>query len=302
MKKYMNNIVKAFAVLAGIAGLAACNKYAEYKTAPFVSMEVRSATVEESDPATVFSLPVHLYNFEGSTSVTYAVEAVTATEGVDYALVDASGVLNFNGNAAQTISVSVLGQPGTYTGNLTFKIKLVSATNDVQLGAINTCTVTVKDLDHPLSSILGTYTADGTCGFGREFQWPVTLSPDEENDHKVWIDYIVGFVKLNGVEGWGDWSVYGIVSDDLKTITIPYLQQTDIEWDADEDYLQLCSWNVEGGAPVPDDTPGEVKFVWDDSLGGFVNNARITFAGAVTGKMGNYYCLYYGANSILLKK
>lgn len=298
----MKNIVKAFAVLAGIASLAACTKYADYKWVPFVSLDNYSATVAESDPATTWELPVHLYNFDNACTVTYTVEAVSATAGVDYTVVDPTGVLNFTGNDTQVIPVKISGQPGIYTGDLKFRITLASASNDVTLGDISVCTVTVKDLDHPLSAILGEYTADGTCGFGRNLQWPVTFSPDEKDVHKVWIDYIVGFVSLNGVEGWGNWSVYGIVSDDLKTITIPYLQQTDIEWDAEEDWLQLCSWAVESGAPVPDETPGAVKLVWDDELQGFKNDARITYDAAISGKMGNYYCLYYAPNSILFAK
>lgn len=296
----MKNIVKAFAVLAGAMSLAACVK-TEYNTAPFVSLDVRTASVAESDPANTFFLPVHLYNCPNNCTVTYTVEPITATAGVDYELVDASGVLNFVGNDTKNIAINVLGQVGTFTGDLQFRVKLVSATDGVEFGAISSCVVSVKDLDHPLSAILGSYTANGTCVFGRNTQWPLKISADPENVHKVWIDYVVGFVNLNGVESWGDWSVYGIVSDDLKTISIPYLQQTDIEWADDEDWIQLCSWAVEGGAVVPDETPGVVNLVWSDKYGGFVNDGRIGYD-ALSGKMGNYYCLYYDANSILFKK
>ena len=210
----MKNIFKAIAVLAGVAGLAACTKYAEYETAPFASLDFRSATVEESKTAATFTLPVHVYNNDGACSVTYTVDAGTAKEGVDYSLVDASGVLNFaEGTDTQNITISVTGQPGVYTGNLKFTVTLKSASNDVQIGAIKTCTVTVKDLDHPLSAILGEYDADGTDVFGRGIVWPLTFSADEENDHKVWIKNIVGFVYYNDLD-W-DLSVYGIVSDDL---------------------------------------------------------------------------------------
>jgi hypothetical protein len=297
----MKNIFKAIAVLAGVAGLAACTKYAEYETAPFASLDFRSATVEESKTAATFTLPVHVYNYDGACSVTYTVDAGTAKEGVDYSLVDASGVLNFaEGTDTQNITISVTGQPGVYTGNLKFTVTLKSASNDVQIGAIKTCTVTVKDLDHPLSAILGEYDADGTCVFGREVVWPLTFSADEENDHKVWIKNIVGFVYYNDLD-W-DLSVYGIVSDDLKTITIPYLQKTGIEWDAAEDYMQLCSWAVVDDDIAEDETPGEFKLVWSERYGGFINDSRYGFDAALTGKMGNYYGLYYAANSVLFKQ
>ena len=121
----MKNIFKAIAVLAGVAGLAACTKYAEYETAPFASLDFRSATVEESKTAATFTLPVHVYNYDGACSVTYTVDAGTAKEGVDYSLVDASGVLNFaEGTDTQNITISVTGQPGVYTGNLKFTVTL----------------------------------------------------------------------------------------------------------------------------------------------------------------------------------
>lgn len=148
MKSNMKNIVKAFAVLAGVAALSACNKYAEYNWTPFVSLDVRSATISESDPATAWTLPVHIYNHDGACTVTYTVEAISAKEGVDYTLADASGVLSFPaGTDTQNIVVNISGQPGVYTGNVKFAVKLQSASDDVTLGVTNTCTVTVVDKD-----------------------------------------------------------------------------------------------------------------------------------------------------------
>lgn len=297
---YMKNIVKAIAVLAGVAGLAACTKYADYTAVPFASLDFRSATVEESDPAGTFNLPVHVYNHDGACTVTYVVEAGSAKEGVDYTLVDASGVLTFPaGTDTQNISVSISGQPGVYTGNLKFNITLKSASDDVQIGSFKTCTVTVKDLDHPLSSILGDYSASGEDVFGRGIVWPLTFSADEENDHKVWIKNIVGFAYYNGLD-W-DMSVYGIVSDDLKTITIPYLQKTGLEWD-DNDFLQLCSWLIVDDDIAEDESLAEFKLVWDEQSGGFVNDGRFAFDGSSSGKIGNYIALYYAPRSVLFKK
>jgi len=144
----MKNIVKACAILAALASLAACNKYADYTTAPFVSLDTRSATIAESDPATTWTLPVHVYNVSGSTTVSYTVEPITAKEGVDYTVSDASGVLTFpEGTDTQNITFSISGQPGVYTGSVRFRVVLNSATNDVQLGASKVCTVTISDKD-----------------------------------------------------------------------------------------------------------------------------------------------------------
>lgn len=148
MKLHMKNIVKAFAVLAGISALAACNKYAEYNWTPFVSLDFRSATVAESDPATAWTLPVHLYNHDGACTVTYTVEAVSAKEGVDYTLADASGVLSFPaGTDTQNIVINISGQPGVYTGATKFVVTLQSASDDVVLGDTKSCTVTISDKD-----------------------------------------------------------------------------------------------------------------------------------------------------------
>ncbi len=301
MKMYMKNIVKAFVALAGIAGLAACAKPAQFYNPPFVIMEATSVTVEESNPAKTLELTVLAYGIKEACTVTYVVEAGTATEGVDYSLTDASGILKFSPESAtQTISLSVTGQPGAYTGNTQFKVKLASASEGVTLGAATTCTVTVKDLDHPLSAILGEYNAAGIDVFDVEIVWPLSVTADEKDIHKVWLKNVIGLPAYNDLD-W-DLSVYGIVSDDLKTITIPYLQQTGLEWNADEDWLQLCSWGVEDGKIVVDETPGEFKLVWSDEYKGFINDGRLAFDAAKTGKLGNYGGLYYTANSILFKK
>ena len=225
----MKNIVKAFAVLAGVAALAACNKYADYKWTPFVSLDVRSATVEESDPATTWTLPVHLYNHSGACTVAYTVEAVSATPGVDYTVTDGSGVLTFNGEGTQNITVSISGQPGIYTGNLQFRVKLASATDDVTLGSISTCTVTIKDLDHPLSSMFGDYefgsVFNTSSGYGYN-TWEMTITPVEGYSDRIWIDKITIFQSSNYYGSYiPDGAVYAIVSDDMSTITIPVPQK-----------------------------------------------------------------------------
>lgn len=298
---YMKNIVKAFVAFAGIAGLAACAKPAQFNNPPFVIMEVSSATVEESTEAKTIQIPVLAYGVKEECTVTYAVEAGTAKEGVDFSLSDASGVLKISpASESQSISVVVTGQPGVYTGNTQFKVKLVSASNGVVLGASSTCTVTVKDLDHPLSAILGEYVADGTDVFGKEIAWPVSVTPDEKNIHKVWLKNVIALPYYNDLD-W-DMSVYGIVSDDLKTITIPYLQQTGLAWDTDEDWMQLCSWQVVDGDIAVDDVAGEFTLVWSDKYSGFINEGRYAFDAALSGKLGNYAGLYYSSNSVLFKK
>ncbi len=226
----MKKTIRIFAVMAAVASLAACSRYADYETFPYASLDIRSATIEESSPATTWTLPVHVYNHSGDCTVSYSVEPLEAKEGVDFTMADASGVLNFPaGTDTQNITVSITGQPGTFTGNVRFRIKLASATNDVNLGSLSTCTVTIKDLDHPLSALFGEYTFSSvfntSSGFGYG-SWDMTISQYEGNTSRIWIDKVTIFQAPDYYGSYlpeGD--VYGIVSSDMKTITIPVPQE-----------------------------------------------------------------------------
>lgn len=263
---YMKNIVKAIAVLAGVAGLAACTKYADYTAVPFASLDFRSATVEESDPAGTFNLPVHLYNHDGACTVTYVVEAGSAKEGVDYTLVDASGVLTFPaGTDTQNISVSISGQPGVYTGNLKFNITLKSASDDVQIGSFKTCTVTVKDLDHPLANLFGDYTIKGvTVNDDNKLtvlNWTMSISPVEGSADKIKIGHITPFDVAYNI---GELSVIATVSADKKTITIAYPQDTGTEASAFSLAENFIFYGHEGASGGYVDSEGVVTFKLGD--------------------------------------
>lgn len=274
----MKNKIKSFALLAAVAGLVACEEVGVYETAPFVSMDVRTAVVEESNPATVWSLPVHLYNYGSATTVTYTVEAVTATAGVDYTVADGSGVLNFTGNDTQNISVSVTGQPGVYTGNLTFQIKLASATNDVQLGAVSTCTVTIKDKDHPLVAMFGEYTMCGVT-YSDQFlypEWTMTISPVEGSLTMIQIDHITPF-SLAYEAYVGPMPVVGTVSADMKKITFATPQQTGDASAFDlEGPFSFYSHGGFNGAYITD--PAVVTFTLDEATGRWTTTDSFGFS------------------------
>ena len=273
----MKNIVKAIAVLAGVASLAACNKYADYNWTPFVSMDIRSATIEESDPATNWTLPVHLYNYASACTVTYTVEAVSATAGVDYTVADASGVLNFTGNDTQNITIAITGQPGTYTGNLMFRVKLASATNDVTLGAISTCNVTIKDLDHPLSALFGEYDFSGiTYASGWSYPtWTMTMGAVDGDPTKVVIDNITPF-SVAYASYVGDMSVIGTVSADKKKITVAALQTAG---DASAFGYDTFTFYKHGGASGEYITdPAVVTFTYDEETGAWITSDSYGFS------------------------
>lgn len=273
----MKNIVKAFAVLAAAASLVACNKYADYNWVPYVSLDLRSVTIEESDPATTWTLPVHLYNHPGACTVTYTVEGVNATAGVDFVVNDATGVLNFTGNDTQNITVSITGQPGVYTGNLQFRIKLASASDDVTLGSISTCTVTIKDLDHPLSAMFGEYTMCGvTYSDGWIYpSWTATISPVEGSTTKIAFENITPFSVAYG-SYTGPMVVIGTVSADKKTITFATLQQTG---DASAFGYDTFTFYGHGGADGEYSTDaGVVTFTLDEASGRWTTTDSFGFS------------------------
>ena len=227
----MKKIFIFLAAVVGIGLMHSCNGVSEYYREAFVSLNTASVTITEAATATSYQLPVFLYNVDGASTVTYTVEAVSATEGVDYTVNNASGVLNFaSGEKEKTIDVTITGQPGVYTGDTQFKIKLASASEGISLGNINVCTVTIKDADHPLSNLFGDYTIKAVTvnddGELDALRWTMTISPVEGSATKIKIAHITPFdVAYNT----GELSVIGTVSADKKTITIAYPQDSGTE-------------------------------------------------------------------------
>lgn len=227
----MKTINRIFALIAGVAALASCAKYGTYTTTPYVALDAVSYSVAESVNGTELVIPVHLYNHAGACTVTYTVTEVSAQNGVDFTPLDNSGVLNFAaGTDSLAIKFNVTGQPGTFTGNLAFRVKLESATNDVRIGASSACTVTVADLDHPLTDLFGTYTYSAvtlnTSGNFVYASFDITISAYEGNPYRVWIDYITPWQHPNYYGAYCKNSdeipgVYAEVAQDMSTITIP---------------------------------------------------------------------------------
>lgn len=231
MRNSMKKIVRIIATVAAALSIFACtDKYAEYKVVPFVSLDIDAATVEESNPASLLTVPVRLYN-AGNTActVTYTVTDVNAVQGTDYTLLDNSGVLEFKaGEDSLAIQFNITGQPGTFTGNVAFDIELVSASNDVELG--NTCVaeITIKDLDHPLSALFGAYTMKAVTYNGSNLvypSWTMNMSAYDGDPTRVWMDNLTAFTVAYG-NYTGAAPTFGIVSADKKTITIPLPQKT----------------------------------------------------------------------------
>ena len=159
-----------------------------------------------------------------------------------------------------------------FTNSVKFNVELVSATNDVAISSFNKCAFTIKDLDHPLAAMLGSYSIDGRWLYysnGNVYKFSavefaeITISPDSTDPTKVWFDEIGPAFHLFNM---GDPApFYGTVSSDMKTIKIPYGQDFTIM----EQYpVKLCpvDYNDTDGVFVGEFKDGDaITFTLDET-------------------------------------
>lgn len=203
--------------------LASCNpnKIAEFDDKDaFVAFGGANYAITED--GTSIKVPVTLASVKGL-DATVTVEGVdgTAKAGVDYNIATSS--LQFNSTTRTAyVEVSIINRPGEYTGDLNFTLKF-SNLGGLNAGFQSTTTITINDLDHPLSFILGEYTASGVSYWDGPITWTMTLKKDPADDSKVWFDNIFGNASWAG----DDTMFYGVVSQDKTTITIPLGQTSE---------------------------------------------------------------------------
>ena len=222
-------------LLAGAFALASCDKNEpnvfDDKDA-FVAFDAVSVTYAEdySKDGATFKIPVTLASVKG-VEETVKFEVVTpeqkgAVAGVNFELVTTTGVLSFDAEKrTQYIEFKTMAD-GEYTGDLKFSVKLLPS-ETLPVGSESECTVTISDIDHPLTFMLGAYSATGVHFVkGTSLAWTMTIYKDSEDDHKVWIDNI--FAN----DGWAaeDTRYYGIVSDDNTTLNIPFGQESEYKY------------------------------------------------------------------------
>ena len=256
MHKIEDNMKKTYAVLAGvalIAALASCNRKAEYKTYPFATLEATSYAIAENSG--VLRIPVSVFdNDGGSGSVTFVVKDGTAKEGADFTVSPSNGVLSFTGNGTQYIEIAVVDHKGVFTGNTNCSVSVTSVSGDLTLGTVLDCDVTIQDLDHPLADILGTYTATGYGYKLGEFKYTLHLTNDPKDITKVWCDWIMPMWFT--LKSYGNASVYGTVSEDHSTITFPVPQTVAFNVGYGNQELYGCHWkDPEGDGYYIDEDP-----------------------------------------------
>lgn len=214
----MKNIYRLLGCAFALSAVFSCSKLNEtpvFDAADsFVAFDKATASITEDGG--VISLPVSLASID-PVAVTVAYEVVngSAEAGTNFSLADASATLVFDGESrTANIDINIVNVAGVFTGDLNFTVNLVSA-GDLNLGANKSCTVTIADLDHPLSDILGTYTVKGESYFNGPATWEAELLKDASDVTKVWIRGLApGFTDDTDL-------IYGTVSEDHNTITIP---------------------------------------------------------------------------------
>ena len=228
------NFKYIFAALSLAAVFASCDRRAEFQSAKFITLDHYSYSVDET--VGEISIPVHIYN-QDCHEVQVSVKGVdgTALAGTDFELLSpTSGVLTFPGGTdSLVVKVAIKPHEGVYTGNKSFKVQVASTTDGVVNGNLTTAVVTINDLDHPLSAILGDYTATGLVAIaGGAAQWKVTFAANEESVSKVDVINLSCF----------DETVVGDVSEDMNVITIPYGQL----YEANGYVTMFCGYGIGG--------------------------------------------------------
>lgn len=283
----MKTISKVLCALVLAAGFVACtdpDRNPEFTSYTFVTFVGSGYSVAED--TVQFDIPVMVYpKPNGDITVTLAIvddESKTATLGTDFTL--ENDVLSFT--AADTVNtkamtVKVVNHTGVFTNTLGFNVEIKEIVGDaVVVGTNNLVSVIIKDLDHPLSAILGEYDLDGlfynsglyllqpnASAIGLK---PVAFTTDADDPTIVWIS------SLCPMYGWyaeGVSKVYGKVADDFSTIKVPYGQILSANYGEGlvPVGLQKLSYDSTNGLDIADFEEGEcITFTRDTEAEGTV--------------------------------
>ena len=150
------NILIFVAVALALVMSASCDRSHEYEPKTFATLYSTSFSVPEN--CGELKVPVLLYNGTGSdVQVSVTVKPGEAEENVDYELMSPA-ILTFSGDTdSLDIVIAITDFSGEFTGGKDFSIEIASLTEGVQNGHYTKASVTIDDLDHPLSSFIGTW-------------------------------------------------------------------------------------------------------------------------------------------------
>lgn len=212
--KTMRKIL-SFLTISILVFFASCdmNTIPEFEDSKaFVAFDNGEITVKET--VGIVRIPVTLASIKGmSTEVSFTFENLTAEEEVNFTLASASTTLTFTPQErTQYIEFNIINIPDVFTGDLRFKVTLTDD-GKVKPSAENNCTITILDLDHPLSFILGTYKVNAESYFNGDQEWDMVITKDEKDISVVWFANIVGAGTGAGI--------YGVVNEEKTQIIVP---------------------------------------------------------------------------------
>ena len=239
----MKTTIKILFALVLSALLFSCTDPArkpEFSSYTFVTFVGSSYTVNED--TVQFAVPVQVYPApNGDITVTVAVvdnPDAKAKVGTDFSLVNE--VLSFtaaDSTNTQNLLVNIVNHDGVFTSNMDFALEITEVVGDnVVLGHNSEVSVIIKDLDHPLSAILGAYEITGKAFYytGNIYALSAfgftetTLEPYEGDVTKVW-----AVLSPVNAPSWG------IVSEDMKKITFPFAQKDSCLYKGEWEYYKL---------------------------------------------------------------
>lgn len=253
----MKQIFKILAGAAVIASSAACSQKIDFETFSYARLEAGAYTFNE-DAGTV-TVPVFARAKDGSPlsggSVSFEVVDNTAKAGTDFTVEPAGGSVTLS-DGKGAITIHIVNKSGEFTGDCNFYINLTGVSDGLTLGGIYNTRVTIKDLDHPLANLFGTYSSGPiTDLFRRAQEVNITIEPiDGTTDGLILHDlcpYLVANGFAHGLEATYDYAD--------NTIHVPALQDIgNVAW-------FLCL-DEEG-----EDLVDEVVFSYDEAAGTIVN-------------------------------
>ena len=221
----------------------------------FVGFTKPSISVSEN--AGVVKLPVTFGSPVGkSITATYTVKDGTAKQGTNYSLKNAAATVTFDAQTMNTfIELNIINLAGKFTGDIKFTVT-ISDVPGANVGGDNVCTVTINDLDHPLTPILGNFNATGTSYFDGATSWAVTLAKDASDVSKVWITGLV-----SGTTN----PVYGVVNSTMTEIKVPVGQE--ILKHSSYGFIELKGFfGPDGATDIPDGGNITIKINGDFSM------------------------------------
>lgn len=229
----MKKTIKLISVLS-LAALAICSCKGLNPTPGFdqkdASVGIAASSYSFNEDAGVVSIPVSVATLKGiDTKVSYTLSSdttMTAKEGVNFTFVDPTKTLKFSQDKlTDSIKIQIIDIKGVYTGNVKFGLVL-SASPDFPISADSTTTITIKDLDHPLSDLIGNWTCKAVSVYYGPETTTTTMAGEDSDLTKIWIANPQPYIYMR---------IYGIVSGEpgsrVITVTCGQTYYNSYDWE-----------------------------------------------------------------------